>query len=144
MVRKYLFAVVMLLLVGCAEPDFYDDKGEGHYYLKLRSNWLVINYWATWCAPCIREIPELNRINAESSDIKVFGVNFDGVKGEELSKQITRMKINFPVFAEDPRFKFGIPRPEVLPTTYIFSPDGNRIISLVGPQTAESILAEIK
>lgn len=139
----------MLILAGCAkpefvQPDFYDANGNGYHYLDLRSGWLVINYWATWCAPCIQEIPELNDLHAEYDDIKVFGVNFDGVKGEELNRQIARMKIDFPVFSEDPGDKFGIPMPQVLPSTYIFVPEENRIIQLVGPQTAELIMAEIK
>lgn len=148
MMTKYVTGLFLVfLLVGCSEPeqDFVDSHGKGYGYLDLRSEWLVINYWATWCAPCIKEIPELNRLASEFEDVKVFGVNFDGVKGAELQKQITKMGINFPVFAEDPAVKLGLKRPDVLPTTYILGPGKEtRIVMLVGPQTMELIRAEIE
>ena len=46
---------------------------------------MIINYWATWCAPCRDEIPELNELAHELSEsLLVIGVNFDQVMGEEL------------------------------------------------------------
>lgn len=142
---KIVLALCVIFLSSCSQSDtdFLDANGKGYSYLKLRSDWLVVNYWAIWCSPCIKEIPELNKLNMENSNIQVFGVNFDKVEGDELQKQITRMKITFPVFSQDPGPKFGVPRPEVLPTTYLFAPSENRIVKLVGPQTIESILAEI-
>ena len=43
----------------------------------MGGNWIVVNYWADWCAPCIKEIPELNDFAKENTDILVYTFNFD-------------------------------------------------------------------
>lgn len=139
---RYVAILLTLLLSACQQPDFKDAAGNGHRLEELRGKWLFVNYWATWCAPCIKEIPELNEVAESHADrIVVYGVNFDGPTGDELDKQIARMKIDFPVFAKDPHQLLGIERPQVLPTTLAFSPDGEHVETLVGPQTEESLLA---
>jgi thiol-disulfide isomerase/thioredoxin len=105
--------------------------------------WLVINYWAKWCAPCIKEIPELNRLDQEHSHITVLGVNYDGVTGADLAQQTGALGVDFPTLALDPASHFNTARPRVLPTTLIITPEGELKATLVGPQTAESLLLAI-
>jgi len=105
---------------------------------------VVVDFWATWCAPCIKEIPELNRLAEEHADeLVVLGVNFDLPEGEERLRQAKKMKIEFPVYADDPAQDLGIERPMVLPTTFVFAPGLELRQTLVGPQTEESLLAAI-
>jgi thiol-disulfide isomerase/thioredoxin len=133
--------MLAFLVTSCQEPDFLDTSGNGYRYEELNGKWLVVNYWATWCAPCIKEIPELNKLAEEHKDrVLVFGVNFDQPAGEEIQAQVAKMKIEFPVFSVDPASYLGIHKPEVLPTTFVFSPDGKLHSTLVGPQTEETLL----
>lgn len=77
-----------LLLGGCGEPDWgVDQQGRTVRAGELQGRWLVINYWAEWCAPCRREVPELNRLAAEAGEPprRVLGVNFDALQGEALA-----------------------------------------------------------
>jgi thiol-disulfide isomerase/thioredoxin len=104
------------------------------------SDWTFVNYWAEWCKPCIKEIPELNRLN-ERDGYRVLGVNFDGATGEDLDAQIAALGVAFPTLAEDPGAGYGLDRPRVLPTTLVVAPDGSLRHVLVGPQTAESLIA---
>ncbi|MDH5736788.1 MAG: TlpA family protein disulfide reductase [Gammaproteobacteria bacterium] len=139
--------LIILMLSGCEgqTPDFYDAAGEGYTYAQLREKWLIVNYWATWCAPCIKEIPEFNQLARDRADIQIFGVNFDGAREQMLDNQIQKMGISFPVFAEDPAKKLGLRRPDVLPTTFLIPPGENmRVIMLVGPQDRNTLLAEIE
>ena len=101
---------------------------------------MVVNYWAQWCTPCIREIPELNALNQHYPLVNVLGVNFDGATGEQLATQVRELKIDFPMLAEDPAADLGLSRPAVLPTTLILNPAGELTEVLVGPQTLESLL----
>ena len=139
--KSLVMTFTMLLLISCQQPDFLDTQGHGYRYADLEGKWLIVNYWATWCGPCIKEIPELNKIAAEHQDhMHVFGVNFDEPDAEEMQAQVEKMKIEFPVYAIDPAVELGIAKPDVLPTTFVFSADGNLHATLIGPQTEDSLL----
>ena len=107
----------------------------------VASQWNVINYWAIWCKPCREEIPELNQLN-QVENVVVLGVNFDGKVGEALISDAVDLGIAFDVI-DDPASNLNISRPSVLPTTLVLSPQGTLVATLVGPQTAESIMAYI-
>ncbi len=107
----------------------------------IPSQWNVINYWAIWCKPCREEIPELNQLN-QVENVVVLGVNFDGKVGEALISDAVDLGIAFDVI-DDPASNLNISRPSVLPTTLVLSPEGTPVATLVGPQTAESIMAHI-
>lgn len=107
----------------------------------VASQWNVINYWAIWCKPCREEIPELNQLN-QIENVVVLGVNFDGKVGEALVSDADELGITFDII-DDPASSLNIARPSVLPTTVVLSPEGKLVATLVGPQTAESIMAHI-
>ena len=143
MVKSLIFTVT-LLLASCQQPEFFDTQGRGYQYTDLEGKWLIINYWATWCGPCIKEIPELNKIAHEHDDeLNVFGVNFDQPDPEDMQAQVNKMGIEFPVFVTDPAAKLGYAVPDVLPTTYVFSRDGALHATLIGPQTESSLLESL-
>jgi thiol-disulfide isomerase/thioredoxin len=101
---------------------------------------VVINYWAEWCPPCIKELPELNVLHLESKDdVVVLGVNYDGIKGEELQLLMKKLFIQFPVLVNDPARDFSLPAVNVLPTTFLLDQHGQFAASLVGPQTLEDL-----
>lgn len=106
---------------------------------KLQGQWVVINYWAKWCKPCIVEIPELNQLDREFEQVTVLGVNYDGTSGEELQQELTELGVTFPTLATDPAAQLGVPRPQVLPTTLIIDPTGKLSETLLGPQTLETL-----
>lgn len=139
---KILSALLFLIaLSGCTKPDFQDVEGNDIFLQDLNEKWLIVNYWATWCAPCRAEIPELNELSLEQKDkVTMIGVNFDQPSMDELSAQVKSMKIQFPVLQNDPSAKLGFAIPEVLPTTYVFEPGGKLVKILVGPQTKEGLL----
>ena len=109
-----------------------------------RGGWLVVNYWAEWCAPCREEIPELNALDAAREDVEVIGVNFDALAPAELAPQAEALGIAFPVAVNDPGAVLGLTPPEVLPSTYLFDPEGRLVATLVGPQDEASLRAAIE
>ncbi|WP_241521091.1 TlpA family protein disulfide reductase [Kineobactrum sediminis] len=129
--------LLLLALAGC-EPEPRDNAA---LFKSLHGQWIVINYWAQWCKPCIKEIPELNALDENHADITVLGVNYDGATGDDLAAQIATFGVSFQTLAEDPAALLGVPRPIVLPTTLIINPQGELVNSLVGPQTLESLRA---
>lgn len=133
-----------VLLGACSRPDYQTADGDSGRFADLRGKWLLINYWAEWCKPCIEELPELAAFQREhSAQATVLSVNYDGAVGDTLREQIEKLRVELPVILGDPAPQLGYPRPAVLPTTLIFAPDGTLKDTLVGPQTAASLAAAI-
>jgi thiol-disulfide isomerase/thioredoxin len=131
---------LLLALLGCDS-----QPGDAQQNLsELRGHWLVINYWAVWCKPCRDEIPELNHFARENAaQVKVFGVNFDDARAQQLQQQVEELQIEFPSLGKDPAAELGYQRPSVLPTTVIVNPQGQVHRILQGPQTLASLAAAI-
>lgn len=98
--------LISLILLGCSAktaPQFELLEG-GSIDLQSPQKLVLINYWAIWCAPCRKEIPEFNQLLAEQGDnIAVLAVNFDGSQGQQLRDEIAKLGIEFPSLLQDPR-----------------------------------------
>ena len=144
MQRRFRPVLVLLLLgLGACQPSgkhFELASGQLLEWQSLRGQWVLINYWAEWCKPCVTEIPELNHLARRQAELQVLGVNYDGITGEALSQQMRHLQIEFAVFAEDPSPQLGIARPQVLPTSVILDPRGEVVKVLVGPQSRISLM----
>lgn len=130
---------VSLMLAGCGEVDWgVDQHGSRVEAAALEGRWLVINYWAEWCGPCRKEIPELNRLAEELQEqqVRVLGVNFDALQGEELRTAAEQLGIRFTVLASDPAPRLGLAPSQVLPVTWLIDPQGRVREQLPGEQTA--------
>ena len=140
MKKKYSIALFLIAwlfsLTACTKKELPETRLE---IRDFRNEWLVVNYWASWCKPCIKEIPELNKLHQSRKDITVVGVNYDGMSGEELTIESSKLGINFPNLSSDPSSALETSRPIVLPTTMIVDKKLKLRDKLIGPQTLESI-----
>lgn len=146
-INRFIFSGLLAIAVnGCGQPDFTDAFGNAFDWADFRGRWLVVNYWAQWCEPCLKEIPELNALHRErdNSNISVVGVNFDRPRQSELQRQIKALSIGFPVILNDDGGKIAYLEPAGLPVTYIFGPEGELAMTLAGPQTRDSIKQRIQ
>ncbi len=142
----FLALLLSVSLGGCSAEQPAGLAGGGEVrFSELSGRWLLINYWAEWCAPCRDEIPELNELHDHRDEhgVGVFGVNYDEIRGEQLVELMGRMDIRFPVLTEDPRARWGYEQPDVLPVTVVIGPDGRLRERLTGPQTLEELLSAI-
>jgi len=133
---------LMALLAGCQKVELERAEGTKLAWSDLRGQWVLVNYWAEWCKPCLEEIPEFNELD-NAPDITVLGVNFDDVKGEQLVALGKRMGIEYTMLANDPGPEFAWQRPVALPATFVVTPDGDLLEARFGPQTEEDIRALI-
>ena len=139
-IQNFLILSILLLLSACSKPDYELFEGPKGNKSDFLGKWLVVNYWADWCPPCIKEMPELESFyDQHSSRTLVVAYNFDRLEGEELKDQIERFKVNVPSILTDPGLLFGWEVPPSLPATYILTPDGNLVETLIGPQTKDSL-----
>ncbi len=104
----------------------------------------MVNYWAVWCKPCREEIQELNSFD-QHSEVTVLGFNYDQPKLATLIEQAQGLDIRFRVTQENPALLLlGKPwLPQVLPTTLLFSPSGQLVKTLRGPQTAATLAEQL-
>ena len=128
-----------------SESDLLIHKQNGLMLEDLKEKTTVINFWADWCPPCIKEIPELNALYEEKKDeLNVYLFHFDELTGAELDEQLVRFDARIPSLLTSPYEIFGIDIPETLPVTVIIDRDLNVKQVLRGPQTKESIIQRLE
>lgn len=137
--RKIITMLCIFVLIGCQKNDIDILNGKNTNIDELKGQWIVINYWADWCAPCIKEIPELNDFANENEDIKVFAFNFDYLEKDDLKPLVNKFNIQFPSLISHPKDIWLIETPPAIPATYFIDPNGNVKVSLIKPQTKESL-----
>jgi thiol-disulfide isomerase/thioredoxin len=142
--------LVLALIVSQARGAFETDYavefslprlGGGEVALSdFRGEWVVINYWATWCVPCRKEIPELSRLHDERPDVTVLGLAFEDSDEQAFDRFLSEFEVAYPVLLVNvysPPEPFGAPR--VLPTTILLNPEGHSVKAFMGPVTREAI-----
>ena len=120
-----------------------DTKGVMFTEKNTRGKYLVINFWATWCTPCLKEIPAFVKFYEENSDhVEILGLDFEPVDLEIINDYVERFSINYPIVLynkdNDSEYSnFG----EIvgMPTTQIYSPEGELLHTFMGEITIDDL-----
>lgn len=105
-----------------------------------RGKWVVVNYWATWCSPCLKEMPELSALDAMRGHIVVIGLAYEDNTPEAMRAFLKEHPVVYPIALLDvynPPADFDTPRG--LPLTYLITPDGKLARKYTGPVTARML-----
>jgi thiol-disulfide isomerase/thioredoxin len=137
---------VFTAITAIADPvDFTlnDINGKPRSLSEFRGKWVIVNYWATWCPPCLDEIPDLIDFHEKhkDKDAVVLGINFEEADREQLLEFVDQHFMTYPVLSMDPVPVTPLGPVTGLPTTYIISPQGERIARQEGPITGAAIEA---
>lgn len=100
-----------------------------------RGDWLVVNYWATWCAPCRKEMPQLDALakRYQGRGVKVIALSVDRGGAAKPEKFLNELGVEHLTRAYDPSYKAARAAKLIgLPTTLLVSPDGDEIGRLAG------------
>ena len=120
-----------------------DTKGVMFTEKNTRGKYLVINFWATWCTPCLKEIPAFVKFYEENSDhVEILGLDFEPVDLEIINDYVGRFSINYPIvlYNEDNDSEYSNFGEIIgMPTTQIYSPEGELLHTFMGEITINDL-----
>ena|SRR3990167_6390600 len=109
-------------------------------FTRLQGKWVMINYWASWCQPCLDEIRELNAFYRRNHNkVALYAVNYDGLSIQKQQQLIHEYQITYPSLQNNPAKSLELGALIGIPATYVFNPEGQWVDTLYGGQTRQSL-----
>ncbi len=105
-----------------------------------RGKWVIINYWATWCSPCLKEMPDLDAFAKAHDNVTVIGLAYEDISAQEMQAFLAERPVSYPIAIVDvfdPPAAF--PAPRGLPMTWLVRPDGQVDKNFLGPVTLRDL-----
>jgi thiol-disulfide isomerase/thioredoxin len=134
--RQFLLALSLLILLNFdanaeASKNFLikDLAGKVHRLSDYQGRWVLVNYWATWCPSCLDEMPDFIDLYGKNKakDLVVLGVAVDYKNEREVRHFVDDMLVSYPIILGTPKVLVQFGSPSVLPTTFIYNPQGKLV-----------------
>jgi peroxiredoxin len=142
-----LRAILLWTLLACSAQwavaaekfSLVDAAGKTHRLADYRGKWVIVNFWATWCPPCLEEIPDLVSVTESRRDVQVFGIAMEFQDAKQVLQFAEGMFVNYPIVLGDEKVAAQIGVVQGLPTTFVYDPRGALAVRHVGKFTRAQI-----
>ncbi|HET7832557.1 MAG TPA: TlpA disulfide reductase family protein [Gallionella sp.] len=146
--RGLLVALLLVVPFAAYAADFNlkDMQGKPQRLADYRGKWVLVNFWATWCPPCLNEIPELVSLHKahKDKDLVVIGIAVDSGSEKAVAEFVKAHGVTYPMVMEDDKVRRQLGEMDVLPTSYLYNPKGELVSYQQGEVTRESVETYIK
>jgi thiol-disulfide isomerase/thioredoxin len=141
--RSFVLACLVVLATSAAAEGFTlkDTQGRVHRLADYKGRWVLVNFWATWCPPCLEEIPDLISLHEKFNRNKlvVIGVAMEYRDPKAVTAFAESLMVSYPIVLGNPKIAAQIGPVDGLPTTYLFNPEGKLVAYNVGALTAKAV-----
>ncbi len=145
----FVFALLQSAPVSAAMPTHPQLRvttldGQTFDLAAQRGHWVIVNFWATWCVPCIKEMPDISQFVATHKQVRAIGLAYEDSAVADIKAFLFKRPVTYPiaqVTLDKPLAGFEPPRG--LPTTWLIDPQGKVAAHIVGPVTVASLTAAI-
>jgi thiol-disulfide isomerase/thioredoxin len=141
MIRRAVLLICLALVALTAQAfTLIDSKGKTHSLAQYKGKWVLVNFWATWCPPCLEEIPDLVALHDnKKNNLVVLGVAMDYRDPKAVLQFADQMMISYPIILGDQKAAAQVGSIPGLPTTYLYNPQGKVVAYNVGALTREAV-----
>ncbi len=138
---RWLAAMLFWLVAISAHAfSLTDTDGRTHRLADYKGKWVLVNFWATWCPPCLEEIPDLVALyENKKNNLMVIGVALDYRNPKQVADFAQAMQVSYPIVLGTSKAISQVGPVEGLPTSYLYNPAGKLVAHQVGGITKEGV-----
>ena len=143
---------------GIKAPDFTLAKlnGENFSLSEFEGQVVLLNFWGTWCAPCLREIPDFIKLQNkyQTDGLQIVGITLSSGSPQDIQRFVDKWGMNYTILTDIRNYEthqvtneYGkaLGRPITgVPTTFLIDRDGYIVRAYIGPRTEEIFFKDIK
>jgi len=144
----FLFFLLFSSNLFAVDFAYKDLDGQSHQLSHDKGKWILINFWATWCPPCRKEIPDLSDFHTDNDDAMVIGINYEpGITIERLKKFSDLYLVSYPMTQVNDEIIDALGEPRGLPTSLLINPEGDvvkKFTGMISDRTINRFIAKYK